>query len=126
MEHPNYSSVPFELYLALFGAAFVVITAGGALLRWPLHRRQTGGYLLAGSFGSLIGFIIATVPFIYATAQYYLTKLFLGYHHGEWPPSWWPSWLPWFGPFDGFVIGSLVGFGVGCYAFYRRHRKLAV
>jgi hypothetical protein len=121
MEYLDYSSIPFEFYLRLFGAAFGVVVAGGALLRWPLRRRRAGAYLLAGSFGSLVGFIIATAPSIYVTAQYYLTGILLGYHHAEWPPLWWPTWLPWFGPFDGFVIGSLFGFGTGCYVFSRRH-----
>jgi hypothetical protein len=125
MDLLNYSSVPFELYLGLFGAAFAVIMAGGALLRWSFHRRETGGYFLSGGIGSLLGFIIATAPFIYVTGQHYLTRIFSGYYHDEWPPFWWPSWLPWVGPFYGFVIGSVVGFAVGCYAFFWRHRKLA-
>jgi hypothetical protein len=124
MEYLNYSSVPFELYLALFGAAFIAIVGGGALLRWPFHRRETGGYLLAGGLGSLVGFIIATAPFIYVTAQHYLTRWFTGYYHSEWPPFWWPSWMPWVGPFYGFAIGSVFGFAGGCYVFYRRHRRL--
>lgn len=125
MEYLNYSSIPFEFYLGLFGAAFVVIVTGGVLLRWPLHRREMGGYLLAGGFGSLVGFIIATAPFIYVTAQRHLTRMFYGYSHEEWPPFWWPNWLPWVGPFYGFIIGSVIGFAAGCYVFYWRHRKLA-
>jgi len=125
MEYLNYSSVPFELYLKLFSATFIIIVAGGALLRGPFHRRTTGGYLLAGSIGSFFGFGIATAPFIYVTAQHYLTGWFTGGYYSKWPPFWWPSWMPLIGPFYGFVIGTLLGFGVGCYAFYRRHRKLA-
>lgn len=125
MEFLNYSSVPFELYIGLFAAAFVVIVAGGALLRWSFHRREIGGYLLAGGFGSLIGFIVATAPFIYETGQRYLTRIFFGYDYEEWPPFWWPSWLPWVGPFSGFVIGSVIGFAAGCYVYYWRHRKFA-
>src|SRR5437870_648260 len=125
MEYLNYSSVPFEIYLTLFVVAFVVISGGGALLRWVLHRRDTGGYLLAGSLGSLIGFVVATAPFIYVTAQHYLTGWFTGHYRSEWPPFWWPSWMPWVGPFHGFLIGTVLGFGVGCCVFYQRNRELA-
>jgi hypothetical protein len=95
-------SVPFELYLALFAGSFIIILSGGVVLRWPLHRRGAGGYLLGGAFGSLIGFVIATAPFIHVTAQHYITRLVLGYYQGQWPPFWWPTWLRWIGPFDGF------------------------
>jgi hypothetical protein len=124
MEYLN--SIPFEFYITQFGVMFVLFILGGLLLRWPLHYHETGGFLIAGGIGSLVGFILATLPFLYVTAQHYLTKIFLGYHHTEWPPSWWPGWLPWFGPFDGFIVGSLVGFGVGSYVFLRRHRRSAV
>jgi hypothetical protein len=125
MEYLN--STPFEFYITQFGLMFTVVVFGGVLLRWPLHRHEIGGYLLAGSIGWLIGFIIATLPYLYVTAQeHVISPILIGSHFSEWPPSWWPGWLPWFGPFDGFIIGSVVGFGAGCYVFYRRHRKLAV
>lgn len=125
MDILNNTSVPFEFYLALFCAAFVIIIAGAGLLRWSSSDSKTGGYLLAGGLGSLIGFIIATAPFLYVTAQEHLTGWFTGSHRSEWPPFWWPRWMPWVGPFQGFVIGSVLGFVGGCYVFSRRHHRRA-
>lgn len=119
----NQPSIPFTVYLSLYCAAFGVIVIGGALLRWAFCRRVVGGYLLAGGFGSLLGFIVATLPFIYSTAQHYVTRIQLGYHRGEWPPSWWPQWLPMLGQFDACVLGSVLGFAVGCFLFSIRNRR---
>jgi hypothetical protein len=125
MEYLNYSSVPFEMFLALFTGVFVTIALGGVILRWVLHRPKLGGYLLAGAIGSFIGFVIATAPYILMTAQKYIMRLASGYWYEEWPPSMWPTWLPLFGPFDGFVIGSILGFVIGCYVFGKRNKKVS-
>jgi hypothetical protein len=120
IDYLNYPSVHFELYIGLFCTMFTVVVIFGALLRWRLHRPVSGGCLLAGSIGSLIGFVIATAPYIYVTAQHYITGMVLGHHSTQWPPVWWPSWISPVGQFDGFVLGTALGFAVGAYLFYRR------
>jgi hypothetical protein len=111
--------------IALRATRKVVWWPSAKELRYPLQTSRKH-YLLAGATGSLFGFVVATFPFIYVTAQPYITRLVSGYWLEEWPPFWWPKWLPWFGPFEGFIIGSILGFVIGCYVFAKRsHKPLA-
>lgn len=79
MEYLN--SIPFEFYITQFSVMFIIVLFGGVLLRWPLHRRETDGYLLVGSVGSLVGFVIATLPFVYVKAEeHLLMPILIGSH----------------------------------------------
>lgn len=101
---------------------FLPVFVLGAVLRWKYDQKQ-GGYLLAGSLGSLVGFALVTAPYIQVALETHFVSWSGGGAYYRWPPPWLPVSVGWVSPFAGVVVGSIFGFVGGIYCFKIRKRK---
>jgi hypothetical protein len=112
----------FEFCVLLWCLTFLPLLILGAVLRLKYDRKQ-GGYFLAGGLGSLIGFALATAPYIHTTLETHLVSWSGGGAYYRWPPPWLPVSVDWVSPFVGYAAGSVFGFVVGIWCLASRARK---
>jgi hypothetical protein len=108
------NAVPFEVYLLIETGILVVLAVSALASRWLLHGSELGNFLSVVVLGSLLGFVLATLPWISMA----ITK------DKSWPViEVWPYWGDYSGPFTAFLLGNAIGLSLGCSYFYVRSNR---
>ena len=105
------NDVPFEVYLILETAFLLVLAVGAVVSRWILPRSKLANCLFGAALGSLVGFLIVTLPWISLAMR----------TQKSWPVlEIWPYWGDYSGPFTASVLGNIIGLVLGFFYLHDR------